>query len=174
MKHSAWSKLAVVLVVAVMVNAPLYAQSCPNPGCTVGPPLCLDQLLYNPSFSASCAWTAFGSASFGSGVATLTGNAGKVYQGITIGNYPGSTFQLDLDVTITGNSPGTERLVVEILQGLSVTTIASIYPNSGNGRRQFNTNNYSNSSVTVRLRYDGGAAPGNTVFTVPDIYYFVL
>lgn len=165
-------KFAVVLLVAVFANTPLYA--CLPESCS-GMTTC-EQLLYDTGFDeASCHsyWSRSGSTSIVDNVADAYGRlygSGSISQTMYVpsGHDTHEVF-VHLDVVPSAYSTGTEKLNVEIIQasnGAVLETLQVFSPTSSDGNYFFYIDDYASFNVGLRFRYTTGSNPLGTEFRI--------
>jgi hypothetical protein len=166
------SKIAVVLLVGLFANSPLYAVCTPE-GCGGFTPC--QQLLQDSGFDESSChtyWSRSGSTSIVDNVADAYGRlygSGSIYQLVDVpSGYGTHEIGVQLDVVPGSSSTGSERLLVEIIQpnGVVLETVAVLTPTTSDGQYYFYIDDYATFYVGLRFRYTTGSTPGGTEFRV--------
>jgi hypothetical protein len=183
-QHSWFTKLGVVVLIAIFANAsPLFA-ACTKETCgPIGPPLggC-DQVVYNNLFDdTNCSvWT-------GTTWVTLVTNGGDKYYDIygrysaslyqNVGTLPYANVESLWEIEIVNRSAaGSERLEVELVDlttGSVVETMGTHYASSAsNGVYDFNgtSGTHQGRSARIRFRVIPGSSPGDSYFRVKSAY----
>jgi len=132
-----------------------------------GPPFS-QALAYDYSFDdTSCsAWTATGDAVLNGADAVFDG-PGEVYQDVVV-DQAYSSYALWFSVTINGSSPGLERLRIEIANtsGTILETVDVLSGSDSDGDYYFDTSDYDNQTVRIRIRRLSTNFAGDTEFVV--------
>jgi hypothetical protein len=183
MKHSTITKFVTAMVLAVLINTPLYAL-CEKERCgPTGPPgTCTDQLLYDNGFDQSCQYWYKSNASIVhtqyDSYAKFSGTAnGWVQQEVfvpTSENGQSSVITLWVDV-VTGSPSDTGKLYVDIREpdGTLLETAAILTATSADGIYDLPIDDYDGFYVKLHFRYKAGTAAGTTEFRVSGAHWFV-
>jgi len=171
-------KSAILLILtAIAAAVPLQAQTC-MPDLAFGGYDCVEYLTDTHFSKDRQCWSysTNGAAPGTRGtakVADLFSNGGRVSQQITIGTNPYDDTTLGFDFWATATTAGTERLYVEIINGTVPETLLVLYPNSSQTYYTLRpANDYTGDTITVRFRYAGGVAPGDTKFQIDNAAYW--
>lgn len=169
----------VAVILAVFTAAPAFAQ-CYQGDCPIGPCVCFVENGDRSFSDTSCTLWQFSNGAarvlsdsdnyygeLGSGVA-------KIKQTVYGGNTGNSiTLFVDVDV-ITGGSPGTERLYVEVrsTSGTLLETLDIIDANESTGPREYNTSGFAGNNVVLQFRRSTGVNDGDTEFRVDNVWFW--
>lgn len=165
MRFSALAKFVIVVLVALLVHAPAAYPCTLVAG--AGPPLS-EALVYDYHFDEACPYWIETDYAYIDGDAAVFSAFGSVYQEVVV-DTAYSSYGLSLDVTITSDYPGTERLRVEIVNtsGTVLETVDVFSGNDASGRYDFTIGDYDNQTIRLRLRRPPvGLHGGDTVFSV--------
>lgn len=176
MKSRSIFKSAVVLLIALMSNMPVYA-TCTRPQCLVGGGAPCDQLLYDVGFDEYC-WTLTGSAQIVASPyyhAKFSGSSNaSAYQDVYVPTgWTTHELAVHIDNNVTGYSSG--RLYVEIRTtgNVLLETLNAFAANDPDGRYDLHFSNYGGQTIRIAFRYVPGYSPGNGEFLVDSTSYFV-
>ena len=166
-------KVAVFAAAVILLTAPAYATCVP----WEGPPGVYARL-NDPNFATSECWTFGGTAYHDSSnqVGALPSSTASISQSTSFSGESYSLYELVVDVDIiTDGSPGSERLRLEVLNnvGQVIETIDIISVWDGPDDYYYVLNDYDGDDITIRARYDAGATPGGSVFTVDNFSIWV-
>jgi hypothetical protein len=162
-------QMCAVVLAAVLAAAPpaLACSQC----CTVCGPFCT-QVFYDNYFDEEC-WDLTGSAQ----IVTINGNnmaqmdgMGSVSQVVT--QAVNNDLKFDVEV-VTGNDPGSDRLVVEVVStsGTLLDTLDTIY---SSGTYTYDVGAYSSqSAIRIRLRMISLPYPGDTIYRIDNAYFWI-
>ena len=164
MRSSVIGKIVTVALITTVLYGPALE------ACTLlqspSPPVS-QALVYDYHFDESCSyWGVTGDALINGDAAFFDG-PGEVYQDIVI-NTSYSSYAIAFGVTITGSSPGLERLRIEIgsTSGTIYETVEVLSGNDADGRYDFDIGDYDNQTIRLRLRRLSTNFAGDTEFSV--------
>jgi hypothetical protein len=161
MQKSVLWKLAAVLVAAVLVHQPAaYACTRTQP---VSPPVSFAQV-YDSSFIEGCnLWVTTGNSSVSYGYATI--DSGSLEQEFSVGSY--TSFRLGINIDGIYGNAGSERYRLTIISGSTTELVDVFWPyESPSGTYYYDVNNYSNSTITIRIGTLPGTDPGDSSLVV--------
>lgn len=166
MPQSIAARFSVVVLLAILATPAAYA-SCTllGPG---SPPSYAQVYDYSFDDSNCSAWVDSGLADAGNGEGYFESyGPGTIYQDVVIGSAY-TSYSLSFDVTMSGSSPGNERLRVEICNtsGTVLETVEILSGSDADGRYDFNIGDYDNQTIRLRLRRLSTSGEGDTVFSV--------
>jgi hypothetical protein len=165
-----FSRILLVLTLVFSMTPQLQAACAPD--ACVGP-CTYEEILYETKFTTNCIyWNWSGGASrvqLGTKWKAQFSSTGTLYQVQGTDVYSSMEMAFDFE-RVAGGTPGTERLVVDLMIGANVVeTVDMFSPSDTSGYYTYNTGNYSLTAITTRFRYVPGVAPGNTVFRVDNV-----
>lgn len=172
MRHSPLSKFIVVLVVAVIANAPIASATCPTPGCQVGGPPYCNQYIANPMLVHGCGWNKPSTA----GYVDLTGTSFLSSDTFVVPAFDTGDLEVYYEVeVIPGSNPGTERLRVEIVSGSFLINVGFFTPSDTGGVFSVPIDDSCKSMpCLLRFRRSSGTSPGDTTFRIQSGFLFSI